>query len=169
MAHKDMPPPSRGAGYRQRLEARRLKAMRWHERGWTQYRIAKTLGVSFEAVSNWVETYEKRGSEGLKSKGAPGPRSRLTESDRRKIKAAILAGPREEGYATDLWTLERIAEVIRRKTKWRFKTTHTWRIVVSLGFSCQKPERRAKERKEEAIRNWRARSFPPVPVLGRKT
>ena len=152
---------------RQVLEERRRKAMRWYDKGWTQYHIAKTLKVSFEAVSNWVEAYEKRGNAGLKTLGKPGPKSRLTEKNKQKIKAAILKGPEAYGYDTGLWTLERLATVIRRIAKLSFKTTHTWRIVVSLGFSCQKPERRARERDEEKIKRWRLKIFPPPHAMGK--
>lgn len=154
---------------REALALRRKEGIRWHRRGKSQYWIAQKLGVSFEAVSNWVEAYEADGMKGLRSKGKPGPKATLTLSDKKKIKAALVKGPKAEGYATGLWTLERIAKLIRKKTKKQFKTTHTWRIVTSLGFSCQKPERRARERDEEAIKNWRIRSFPPVPVMGQKT
>ncbi len=154
---------------REALAKRRKQAIGWYRKGKTQYWIAKYLGVSFEAVRKWVDAYEAGGVKGLRSLGKPGPKPGLSAMDRKKIKAAIVKGPRAEGYATDLWTLGRIAKLIREKTKRQFKTTHTWRIVVSLGFSCQKPERRAKERDEEAIKNWRLRSFPPVPVMGAKT
>jgi len=159
---------ARNAVDREALAERRRQAIRWHRKGKTQYWIAKRLGVSFEAVRKWVDAYGANGMKGLASKGKPGPKAQLTDMDRKKIKAAILKGPRAEGYATDLWTLGRIARLIREKTEKHFETTHTWRIVVSLGFSCQKPERRARERDEEAIRNWRLRSFPPLPVVGRK-
>ena len=69
---------------------------------------------------------------------------------------------------TDLWTLERIAQLIKRIGKVSYHPGHVWKVVIALGFSCQKPERRAKERDEEAIKNWRIRSFPPVPVMGQK-
>lgn len=150
------------------MERRRKQAIGWHLKGWSQYRIAKKLGVSFEAVSNWVEQYNAGGLEGLATKGHPGPKSSLTDEDRKKVRSAILRGPRAFGYDTGIWTLERMARVIHKLTKATFKTTHTWRIVTTLGFSCQKPERRAKERDEAAIKNWRQRAFPPVSGMGEK-
>ena len=153
---------------REALALRRKQAIGWYRKGWTQYRIAKYLNVSFEAVSNWVAAYEKRGMEGLRSLGQPGPKPQLTAREKKKVKTAILKGPEAYGYATGIWTLERIAAVIRKITNVSFKTTHTWRIVVSLGFSCQKPERRARERDEEAIAHWKLRSFPPLATVGRK-
>ena len=154
---------------REALAKRRREAVGWHRKGKTQYWIAQQLGVSFEAVRKWVDAYEANGIQGLASKGHPGPKAELTEKDRKKIKAAILKGPRAEGYTTDLWTLERIARLIRRIGKVGYHPGHVWKVIISLGFSCQKPERRAKERDEEAIRSWRLRSFPPVSAMGQKT
>lgn len=151
------------------MERRRKRAMGWHLKGWSQYRIAKKLGVSFEAVSNWVGQYKSGGLEGLATLGRPGPKSSLTDDDRKKVRSAILRGPQAYGYDTGIWTLERMAAIIRKLTKATFKTTHTWRIVTMLGFSCQKPDRRAKERDEKAIKNWRQRTFSPAPVMGEKT
>ena len=154
---------------REALEKRRKVAIGWYRKNKSQYWIAKHLGVSFEAVRKWVDRYEAKGMQGLESKGHPGPRAELDEQDRKKIRAAILKGPRAEGYATDLWTLERIAHLIKRIGNVSYHPVHVWKVVIALGFSCQKPERRAKERDEEAIKNWRIRSFPPVSVMGPKT
>lgn len=153
---------------RKALEKRRIRAIKLYKKGYTQYQIAKQMEVSFEAVSNWVEIYKIKGFEGLKTKGQPGPKSQLTAADRRKLKAAILKGPEAFGYHTGIWTLERIAQVIRKITKITFKTTQTWRIVSSLGFSCQKPATRAKERNEAAIKNWKLKELPRLKKMGRQ-
>lgn len=154
---------------RRALEQRRLKAIGLYQKGQTQYQIAKQLDVSFEAVSNWVEIYQKGGIKALKTKGHPGPKSQLTDKDRSKIKAAILKGPNAYGYDTGIWTLERIAAVIRKLAKTTLKTTQTWRVVTSLGFSCQKPERRAKERNEADIQSWKLKTFPRLKKMGTET
>lgn len=154
---------------RQALERRRFKAIKLHNKDFSQYRIAKDLGVSFEAVSNWVEIYEQAGFKGLKTQGSPGPKSQLTDNDRKKLKVAILKGPEAFGYDTGIWTLQRIAAVIRNLTKATFKTTQTWRIVTALGFSCQKPIARAKERDEVKIQSWKLRTFPQLKKMGTET
>lgn len=154
---------------RQALEQRRFKAIKLHKKGFSQYQIAKQLGVSFEAVSNWVELYKQQGLKGLKTQGQPGPKSPLTDKDRKKLKAAILKGPEAFGYDTGIWTLQRIAAVIRNLTKATFKTTQTWRIVTALGFSCQKPIARAKERDEAKVQNWKLRTFPRLKKMGTET
>jgi len=161
-------PPLSQERDRKVLEKRRLKAIKLKQKGWSQYKIANHLGVSFEAVSNWVELYKESGLKGLKSKGHPGPKSQLTAAERKKLKAAILKGPKALGHTTGIWTLERIASLIEDIGGAKFKTTQTWRIVTSLGFSCQKPITRAKERNEAAIKNWKLREFPGLKKMGRQ-
>lgn len=166
MKHATTSSPSRKQLDRQALEQRRKKAIKWHNQGKSQYFIAKKLSVSFEAVSNWVEIYQKKGLAGLASKGKPGPKPRLTAADRKKIKAAILKGPRAAGYETDLWTLGRLKTLIAKESKERFHPGHVWKIVCSLGFSCQKPETRARERDEQAIQAWREKTVPRLKKMG---
>lgn len=143
-----------------------MQAVRLYRRGKTQYQIARQLNVSFEAVSNWAELYKKRGMRGLKSLGKPGPKSKLTEKNKQKIKTAILKGPRMAGYSTNIWTLSRLASLIRKLTRKTFKTTQTWRIVVSLGFTCQKPQTKSKERNEKTITDWKAKVWPSLKKMG---
>jgi len=53
---------------------------------------------------------------------------------------------RSHGYANDLWTTPRIASVIAYEFGVDYHPTHGSRILPDLGWSCQKPERRALER-----------------------
>ncbi|WP_374954979.1 winged helix-turn-helix domain-containing protein [Paraburkholderia sp. BL21I4N1] len=41
-----------------------------------------------------------------------------------------------------------------------FSQTQVWRLLGTLGFSAQKPERRAIERDEEAVRHWKRHTWP---------
>lgn len=141
-------------------------AIKLYQKGLSQYKIAKKFGVSFEAVSKWVEAYEKKGFGSLKSKGQPGPKSKLDPEKQKKLKKAILKGPKAIGYPTDLWTLERLQALIKKINRVDYHPGHAWKIMVSLGFTCQKPERRSKERNEAAIREWRLNTFSRLKKMG---
>jgi transposase len=39
---------------------------------------------------------------------------------------------------------------------------HVWKILRGMAWSCQKPERRARERDEDAIRRWRQEDWPRI-------
>lgn len=157
--------PSSPSHYRDRAaqERRRLKAVKLFQRGVSQAEIARKLKVTPAAVSQWHKAWQKGGKERLKSRGQTGPKPKLTEEKLRKIRHILLKGPRASGYVTDLWTLERIKAVIRRKVGLSFGTTHIWRIlIIQLGWSCQKPETRVRERDEKVIRHWKHWVWPQI-------
>jgi transposase len=79
------------------------------------------------------------------------------EADRRAAAAPpdALASRRAHGYATDLWTTRRIATVIEEQLGVTYHPAHLSRVLADIGWSCQKPERRALERNERAIAQWK--------------
>ena len=154
---------------RESREKRRFKAAELFQKGIHQAEVARRLGVTPSAAHGWYHVWKKQGIRGLRSKGHPGFPSELTEADRKKVKRAILQGAKKFGYDTDLWTLGRIGTVMRRVTGKSFGHTWTWQIVLSLGFTPQRPERRSQERDEEAIRKWKEHRFPRLKKMGAKT
>lgn len=147
-------------------EKRRKQAIKLYQKGLSQYKIAKKFGVSFAAVSKWVEAFKKKGPRGLESGGKPGPKSKLKPEKQKEIKKAILKGPKASGYDTDLWTLERLQALVKKISRVNYHKGHIWKIVVSLGFSCQKPQAKAKERNEAAIKEWKMKTFPRLKKMG---
>ncbi|MDZ4299509.1 MAG: winged helix-turn-helix domain-containing protein, partial [Candidatus Sungbacteria bacterium] len=154
---------------REAKEQRRFKAAELFKKGIHQAEVARRLGVTPVAVHQWYHTWKKRGRNGLRSKGHPGFSSQLTDADRKKVKRAILHGAKKFGYETDLWTLERVGLVMKRVTGKSFGHSWIWQIVLSLGFTNQKPERRSRERDEGAIRAWKERTFPRLKKMGSET
>ena len=154
---------------RQKKEKRRLKAGKLFEKGLTGAEVSRKLKVSETAAGIWREVWKKQGFAGLKSKGHPGFESALTDEIRGKIKKTILKGARANGFANDLWTLSRITAIIKKLTGHSFGHTWVWQIVLSLGFTCQKPQTRNKERNEKAIKNWRMKTFPELKKMGSKS
>jgi transposase len=74
----------------------------------------------------------------------------------------LLKGATAHGFSTDLWTLPRVATVIARTYGVQYHPAHVWKILRGEGWSCQKPERRAKERDELAIQRWRTERWPHI-------
>jgi transposase len=72
----------------------------------------------------------------------------------------MLTGPLNSEDRTDLWSLRRIAEVIRKRFGTTYHPNHVWRLLVRMGWSCQKPERRALQRNEEGIEHWKWQRRP---------
>src|SRR5689334_14494941 len=93
------------------MRRRREQAGRMFDRGSSRAEFAAVLGVSKQAASNWYHTWQRGGTRALATPARPGPAPRLSDTQLAKLEKALLKGPRTHGYATDLWTLARVAAV----------------------------------------------------------
>lgn len=152
----------RTPGKPEQLECQRLQAHALLEAGVRPSEVARRLGVSPAAVSRWKKMSLQAGRESLKAKPHPGPRPKLTVAQRRELEVLLLQGPLAHGYMTDLWTLKRIAEMIEKHFAVHYAPSGVWHVLRGLGWSCQKPEGRARERDEEAIARWRQQDWPRI-------
>jgi transposase len=92
----------------------------------------------------------------------PRPASTLSAAQRRRLVTLLGQGALHAGYRTELWTLPRVAELIRDEFGVRYHPAHVWKVLTALGWSCQKPERRAVERDEAAIARWKREDWPRI-------
>lgn len=148
------------------LQVRRCIAGRLLEEGKGIREIARLVGVSPSSVERWKQALRQGGMEALRARPHPGRRPRLTPQQKTSLAAILRRGPRAAGFATDLWTLERVAQVIERHFGVRYHPGHVWHILRQMGWSCQKPERRARERDEAAIARWREQEWPEIKKRG---
>jgi transposase len=145
------------------LEARRLRAAELFAQGRTQAQVAHELGVSRQSAHIWHARFQQGGVDALRSRGPTGPDPKLSAAQLAKVEEALLQGARANGFDTDLWTLERVAVVITQLTGVRYHPGHVWVILRHrLGWTLQRPERRASERDEEAITRWVAQEWPRI-------
>src|SRR5439155_13937647 len=75
---------------------------------------------------------------------------------------ALRQGPRPHGFRTKLWTLPRVARIIKQLTGVQYHPGHVWRLLGALNWTLQRPARRAKERNDAAIRHWVTTRWPAV-------
>ncbi len=144
-------------------EGRRLRAWELKQEGWKQQDIARALGVSKGAVSQWMKRAEQEeGIEALKHRPPPGAQARLSEEQRAKIPELLARGAPAHGFRGEVWTCARVAEVIRKEFGVSYHPAHVSRLIRALGLSLQKPVRRANQRDEEAIRRWKEERWPEL-------
>ena len=74
----------------------------------------------------------------------------------------MLKGSKKAGFPTDLWTCPRVAHLIQSLFGVRYHVDHIGRILHDLGWSPQKPERRAIERSETRIKEWIKVDWPRI-------
>lgn len=145
----------RPQGSPEELERRRRRGVELLQGGASVTEVARRLGCSHSSVILWREAVRHRGLTALAAKPAPGRPPKLTASRRRQVPRLLLRGAPAWGFDTDLWTTRRIATVIQRAFGVRLHRAHVGRLLTALGWSCQKPERRAVERDEAAIARWK--------------
>lgn len=144
-------------------EKRRREGYRLLRQGQSQATVARTLEVSRETVSRWAERMATGGRKSWRSAGKRGPKARLGVAERAELRRVLKAGAIAAGYPNALWTLPRVAEVIQRQWGVGLGTTQVWRILrEQLGWSCQRPERRARERNAAKVATWKRDVWPAL-------
>ena len=132
------------------------------ERGQRPSEVARMVGVTPGEVSQWKKAYQSKGAKGIAAKPHPGRRPKLSAQRRERLARILRQGARRAGYATELWTLRRVGEVIARRFGVGYDPSGVWHVLRSMGWSGQKPERRARQREEKAIARWRAQDRPRI-------
>jgi transposase len=144
------------------LEKRRFAAVKLLEAGVHQSEVARRLDVHRQSVSRWAITLRKQGRQSLRQAGRAGRLPRLTAAQKEVLKAALVKGPQAYGYDTALWTIGRVAALIKEQTGCEYHPGHVWKILRNLGWSSQRPVGRALERDEAAIEHWKKRQWPAI-------
>ena len=143
-------------------EGRRLRAWELVRKGWKQADVAEALGVTPGAVSQWVRTARQGGHQALRHRRPTGSPPKLRPGQRAQLPELLARGPSSFGFSGEIWTRQRVAQVIKEQFGVSYHPAHVGRILRSCGFSRQKPALRAAQRDEEAIRDWRERRFPEL-------
>src|SRR2546425_2742904 len=149
------------------MEVRRQLAARLFATGKdTQGAIARRLGVSRQSVLRWFRAWRQGGRGALRGAGRAGRKPKLEPRVLPQIDAALRQGPRAFGFATNLWTLARVAVIIKRLTGVQYRLASVWRLLQKWGWPLQRPAKRARERDEAAIREWVSTRWPQVKKTG---
>jgi transposase len=96
-------------------ERRRMRAWELHEAGWSQGKIARELGVTQGAVSQWIRRVRDGGGrDALYRQPAPGRRAALTEQQLSELPALLARGAEAFGFRGDHWTTRRVAVLLQQ-------------------------------------------------------
>jgi transposase len=140
----------------EQLRQRQLQAGRLLDQGLAQAEVARRLQVSRQSVSRWA----KRPKALLGQVQRAGRKGRLSVHDKTWLKSALLRGAKAHGFSAEVWTLPRVCTVLAGHTGVRFSTVHVWRLLRQLGFSCQQPAGRARERNATSVQSWKQTEWP---------
>jgi transposase len=143
-------------------EARRIQAWRLKQQGWSQRHIAEALGVSEGAVSQWIKRAREAGPNALRRRPPPGAPRRLSTDQLARLPELLQRGPAAYGFRGELWTRARIAAVLRLEFGVSYHPRHVGRLCQAVRWTPQKPTRRARQRDEAAIVQWREETWPAI-------
>lgn len=155
-------PCMRPKGTAAELEVRRRLGVSLLQQGHGVRAVARMVGVRHSSVTRWKKAYQQGGAAALRAKPHPGPRPKLSPQQRKRLLQLLSQGPRAHGYSTELWTLRRVAQLIEQRFGVQYHPCYVWYILRQLGWTAQKPERRARERDESAVAQWRQEQWPQI-------
>ena len=153
-------------GSPEQLQRRRMKAIELLDAGMQPVEVARAVKADRRSVRRWQAAYRREGQQALTAKPASGRPRKLLPTQLDALREALLEGATAQGYPTDLWTCPRVADLVRRRFGVSYHVDHIGRLLRSLGFSPQKPTRRAVERDEEEIQRWVAEDWPRIKKNG---
>lgn len=143
-------------------ERRRLGAQLLRQGKLSQAEIARRLGVSRSAVSQWASQLAQDGPRQLQRRTSKGRPAKLTNEQKHTLLRLLKRGARNAGFPTERWTLQRIQALIQCEFQVTYHPTYVARLLKQLGWSAQVPLPRAKERDEALIRAWLTHDWPRI-------
>ncbi len=134
------------------LEGRRKRGMRLLASGLWPAGVARCVGVTRRSVSRWSTLQEQSRMEALKRPDRFGLPPKLNNAQRGELIRALKVGALAARFASELWTLPRIAKFIRERFGVELSQPSIWCMLQDLGWSVYRPAGRAREHDEAAIR-----------------
>lgn len=144
------------------LQRRRERAITLLHQGYQPVEVARMVGVDRRSVRRWNAAYKHKGKKGIAATPNTGRPPRLDAKAKKQLEQALLEGAQAAGFPNDLWTCPRVAHLIKARFGISYHVDHIGRLLGSLGWSPQKPERRARERNEKAIKTWLKTQWPRI-------
>jgi len=140
---------------------KRVRAGRLMLAGKSPAEAARAVGVARQTAYTWKARLDEGGIDALRSM-ATGRPAQLDTWQVDALRRALLQGPLAHGFGTELWTLKRVRALIERLYGVHFSEVHVWRLLGAMGFSSQRPDRRALERDDAAVLEWKRRTWPAL-------
>src|SRR4051794_30038922 len=141
----------RPVGTAEEMERRRRRAVELMQGGESPTVIARILGVCRTSLYRWL-SMAKASPEALAAKPHPGPAPRLTDPQAKELEGLLLKGAKAHGWPNELWSAQRVAEMIRRHFGVGYHVEHARKVIRRrLRWSSQKPQKKAEQRNDEKI------------------
>jgi transposase len=131
-------------------------------KGYSSQEVADFLGVDASGVRRWVAACQRQGASALQARAVPGRPRKLSATQQRIVLRWLGENPTDHGFATELWTAGRLAQLVGQEWGVAFNPGYLCQWLRQQGCTLRKPCRVPRERDDEAIVTWLARDWPRI-------
>lgn len=150
------------------LEEIRIRAVRRVEAGESPEVVIKALGMTRACIYKWIAAYREGGEDALRAKRISGRPPKLTGPQLQWLTRTLIEKtPLQMKFEFALWTREMVRDLIRERWGVKLSGVSVGRLLHKLGFSPQKPLRRAYEQDAAAARHWVTVSYPAIVKMAK--
>jgi transposase len=136
------------------------------KKGYKQQEAVQMFGISATTVSKYIREYKQYGEESLiyKIRGLPKRHGvKISISIEESLKQTLINHtPDEVGLECVLWTRDTVKEYLKRTYGIEYSRWTIGRLLKRLGFSPQKPMKRAFERDPVKVKQWLKEEYPKI-------
>lgn len=151
------------------LQTMRIRAVAAVKRGELVSSVAATFGVNERSVYRWLAAYSSGGQQALQAKPIPGRPTKLKDKHLRWLASMVRnTTPQQHRFEFALWTLTLIGEVIERQFALKLSRSALGRAMAVLGFTPQRPLRRARERDPVLVERWEREDYPAIAAEAKR-
>lgn len=145
----------------------RLLSAVHRKRGKSMDEIAYILSKPRRTIHGWLTRFQKRGLSGKDSIKQSGRPATLTLTQQKNLIKDLERGPPHN--PTGLWSTKELKDLLKRKYYVEFVNQHVWRLLVSLGFSMQRPRKQHyRKPSEEEITQFKKKLNEKQGIIVRK-
>lgn len=131
--------------------------------------VGRSYGLGDRTIYKWLRVAREEGIGGLSPKARPGRGRKLSDIEAEEVKRWVVGGdPRQFGFDFGLWTRQIVADLILEKFNIEISVVSVGKLLRRLGLTPQRPVRRAYERDDDAIREWRDKAYPEIRKQAKK-
>lgn len=154
---------------RDALEAFRKRAITLRfEKGYSVYQISEIFGIHYNSVSRWFVSFGKGGMAALDKRKAPGAEYKIGQKQIDWLYEALSKDATAYGFPTPLWTCDSVRKLITKELRIKIDRTTTWRYLIRMGLSDQKPETRYSQQDSELVKQWIKKEWPNIQKWAKK-
>jgi transposase len=151
---------------------RRKQVVRLHLKGKGPMEIAELTGLTWPTVRTAIDLYENGGWKALKYRqvGRRKGQGRTLDAQQEARVRRMINEKRPEQLKLDfaLWNRSAVGQLIERECGVKLSVRAVGKYLKRWGYTPQKPIRRAYERNERAIQQWKEQEYPAIAMQARK-